>query len=55
MTGPLDTGATLRALYEPEGGVRAVFSSKVADYVRSALTGMTLACTSSRFSPWGTR
>lgn len=30
-----DTGARLRSLYLPEGGVRSVFSSKVADYVVS--------------------
>ncbi len=30
-----DTGAALRALYEPQGGVRSVFSDKVADYVAS--------------------
>jgi hypothetical protein len=37
MTDPRrpDTGAELRALYEPEGGVRALFSAKVADYVAS--------------------
>lgn len=30
-----DTGAQLRALYQPEGGVHEVFSAKVADYVAS--------------------
>jgi SAM-dependent methyltransferase len=35
MTDTKDTGAALRALYEPEGGVRVVFSTKVADYVAS--------------------
>jgi len=35
MTQERDTGAALRALYEPSGGVRAVFSAKVADYVAS--------------------
>jgi SAM-dependent methyltransferase len=30
-----DTGKQLRALYELEGGVRSVFSSKVADYAAS--------------------
>ena len=30
-----DTGAQLRSLYLPDGGVRSVFSSKVADYVAS--------------------
>lgn len=30
-----DTGAQLRSLYEPQGGVRGIFSSKVADYVAS--------------------
>ena len=32
---PDDTGAQLRALYQPEGGVGAIFSPKVADYVAS--------------------
>lgn len=32
MSDEQDTGARLRALYEPVGGVRAVFSTKVADY-----------------------
>lgn len=32
---PLDTGAELRSLYAPEGGVGEIFSSKVADYVAS--------------------
>lgn len=35
MTDAPDTGAALRALYEPEGGVRAAFSAKVADYAAS--------------------
>jgi len=35
MTDARDTGTALRSLYEPEGGVRAVFSSKVADYMAS--------------------
>ncbi len=35
MTSSDDTGATLRALYAVEGGVRSVFSAKVADYVAS--------------------
>lgn len=30
-----DTGAQLRSLYAPDGGVRAIFSAKVADYVAS--------------------
>ena len=30
-----ETGARLRSLYEPQGGVRAIFSSKVADYCAS--------------------
>ncbi|HYG35677.1 MAG TPA: class I SAM-dependent methyltransferase [Clostridia bacterium] len=30
-----DTGATLRALYAPEGGTRAIFPTKVADYAAS--------------------
>lgn len=30
-----DTGAALRGLYEPQGGVRAIFGAKVADYVAS--------------------
>lgn len=30
-----DTGAHLRSLYAPDGGVRAIFSTKVADYVAS--------------------
>jgi len=30
-----ETGARLRSLYESQGGVRAVFSSKVADYCAS--------------------
>lgn len=30
-----DTGARLRSLYAPDGGVRAIFSTKVADYVAS--------------------
>ncbi len=32
---PLDTGSQLRSLYESEGGVKEIFSSKVADYVAS--------------------
>jgi hypothetical protein len=32
---PHDTGAKLRSLYAPEGGVRSIFSAKVADYVAS--------------------
>lgn len=35
MTGHDDTGATLRALYAAEGGVRSVFTGRVADYVAS--------------------
>ncbi len=35
MTDEQDTGTALRSLYEPEGGVRAVFASKVADYIAS--------------------
>jgi hypothetical protein len=35
MTVEPDSGAALRALYEPSGGVRAIFSAKVADYVAS--------------------
>jgi SAM-dependent methyltransferase len=35
MTANTDTGAQLRSLYEPDGGVRAVFSTKVADYIAS--------------------
>jgi len=31
----IDTGAELRALYQPQGGVGAIFSPKVADYVAS--------------------
>jgi SAM-dependent methyltransferase len=31
----LDAGAQLRSLYAPDGGVRAIFSDKVADYVAS--------------------
>jgi SAM-dependent methyltransferase len=31
----IDTGAELRSLYEPEGGVSEIFSAKVADYVAS--------------------
>jgi SAM-dependent methyltransferase len=30
-----DTGAALRSLYQAEGGVKSVFSAKVADYVAS--------------------
>jgi SAM-dependent methyltransferase len=30
-----DTGSALRSLYEPQGGVRAIFASKVADYIAS--------------------
>jgi SAM-dependent methyltransferase len=30
-----DSGAQLRSLYAPDGGVRAIFSAKVADYVAS--------------------
>lgn len=30
-----DTGRQLRSLYEPQGGVAQVFSSKVADYIAS--------------------
>lgn len=32
---PADTGAQLRGLYEGEGGVHGIFSSKVRDYVAS--------------------
>lgn len=35
MTNDHDTGAALRSLYAPEGGVRAIFSAKVADYAAS--------------------
>lgn len=35
MIGNEDTGSALRSLYEPEGGVRAIFASKVADYIAS--------------------
>jgi len=35
MNIPQDTGAKLRSLYAPEGGVRSIFSAKVADYVAS--------------------
>ena len=35
MTDEPDTGAALRALYAPSGGVPAAFSAKVADYVAS--------------------
>lgn len=35
MTRDPDTGAALRSLYAPDGGVRAVFSAKVADYMAS--------------------
>ena len=35
MTREPDTGAALRSLYAPEGGVRSVFSRKVADYLAS--------------------
>jgi SAM-dependent methyltransferase len=31
----IDTGAQLRSLYQPEGGVTQIFSSKVTDYVAS--------------------
>lgn len=31
MTDERDTGMALRTLYDPAGGVRSVFSSKVAD------------------------
>lgn len=31
----LDTGTKLRSLYEPQGGVGEIFSSKVADYIKS--------------------
>lgn len=32
---PSDTGAQLRALYEPQGGTGQIFSGKVAEYVAS--------------------
>jgi len=32
---PVDTGARLRALYAADGGVRATFTHKVADYIAS--------------------
>jgi SAM-dependent methyltransferase len=32
---PIDTGTQLRSMYEPEGGVREIFSSKVTDYAAS--------------------
>ena len=35
MTPPTDHGARLRSLYGPDGGVRAIFSAKVGDYVAS--------------------
>ena len=35
MTDKQNTGLKLRSLYESDGGVRAVFSSKVADYIAS--------------------
>lgn len=35
MTQSTDHGAELRALYAPQGGVRAIFSAKVNDYVAS--------------------
>ena len=35
MVQATDHGAELRALYEPQGGVRAIFSTKVNDYVAS--------------------
>ncbi len=35
MLQPTDQGAELRALYAPQGGVRAIFSAKVNDYVAS--------------------
>jgi SAM-dependent methyltransferase len=35
MTANTDTGAQLRSLYEQDGGVRAIFSTKVADYIAS--------------------
>jgi ubiquinone/menaquinone biosynthesis C-methylase UbiE len=35
MTTNTDTGHQLRFLYEQEGGVRAIFSSRVADYTAS--------------------
>jgi SAM-dependent methyltransferase len=35
MTDPAGTGAALRSLYAPQGGVRAIFSGKVADYMAS--------------------
>ena len=31
----MDCGAQLRSLFAPEGGVRAIFSAKVADYIAS--------------------
>lgn len=35
MESPEDTRSRLHALYQPDGGVRAVFSTKVDDYVAS--------------------
>jgi SAM-dependent methyltransferase len=35
MNDPQDTGARLRSLYEPQGGVGRIFSAKVADYAAS--------------------
>ncbi len=35
MTGDENTGARLRSLYTPEGGVQSIFSHKVADYTAS--------------------
>lgn len=35
ITSTTDTGVQLRSLYEPQGGVGQVFSTKVADYVAS--------------------
>lgn len=35
MLSTIDTGAQLRALYQTQGGVGAIFSPKVADYVAS--------------------
>jgi SAM-dependent methyltransferase len=35
MTDEQDTGAALRSLYAPDGGVRTIFSARVADYIAS--------------------
>jgi 2-polyprenyl-3-methyl-5-hydroxy-6-metoxy-1,4-benzoquinol methylase len=35
MTTKTDTGTKLRSLYKQDGGVRSIFSEKVADYTAS--------------------